>query len=226
MNEYKEDEFILLSGIQHFSFCRRQWALIHLEQQWQENVKTVEGNIIHEHCHDELFEEKRKDLVITRGMRVFSSSLGVVGQCDVVEFLMATHGAILAKHDGLWIPHPVEYKHGHAKSCDADRLQLCCQAMCLEEMLLCPIETGDLYYAETHRRETVAFSVDLRSNVKNMLQEMHEYLRRGHTPKCKVKPYCKSCSLQAICLPEMFKKESVTKYYERFLNEAGDEAFT
>lgn len=223
MNEYKEEEFILLSGIQHFSFCRRQWALIHLEQQWKENVKTVEGNILHERCHDELFEEKRKDLIVTRGMRVFSSTLGVVGQCDVVEFLQAEKGAALAKRGGLWRPCPIEYKHGHAKSIDADRLQLCCQAMCLEEMLLCSVDIGYLYYAETHRREEVAFSTEIRTKVNDMLQEMHKYFKLGYTPNCKPKPCCRACSLQTICLPEMFKKKSVKKYYEYFLCEAGNE---
>ena len=158
MKEYSEDEFLLLSGIQHFCFCRRQWALIHIEQQWQENLQTTEGNIVHKYCHDENLYEKRKDLIITRGMKVFSRKLGVTGACDVVELHRSTDGAVIAGQTGAWQPCPVEYKKGKCKSIDADRLQLCCQAMCLEEMFLTPIAIGYLFYAETHRREEVAFT--------------------------------------------------------------------
>ena len=109
---YNEDDFLMISGIQHFAFCRRQWALIHLECQWQENLRTVEGEIIHERCHDESFTEKRGDLLISRGMRIFSAEIGAVGQCDVVEFLQSDEGAHLYGRDGLWQVTPIEYKRG------------------------------------------------------------------------------------------------------------------
>ena len=160
--EYREEDCLLLSGIQHFCFCRRQWALIHIERLWQENIKTVEGNIVHEHCHDEDFFEKRGDILVTRGMRIFSRTLGVVGQCDVVEFHKNNAGSLLYGHAGRWLPYPIEYKRGKSKSIDADRLQLCGQAICLEQMLGVSINKGAIYYHETNRREEVLFTGELR----------------------------------------------------------------
>ncbi len=217
--EYSEDDFLQLSGLQHFSFCRRQWALIHIEQQWQENIKTVEGNIVHERCHDDGFIEKRGELLITRGLRVFSRELGVTGQCDVVEFHKHADGCVLQGYPGVWLPYPIEYKRGKSKDIDADRLQLCGQAMCLEEMLKVKIVKGALYYNETHRREEVEFTHDLRKMVADMLQEMHSYFQKGYTPKVKPKTGCKSCSLNEICLPALCKKKDVADYYEVFLGE-------
>ena len=215
--EYGEDDFLQLSGIQHFCFCRRQWALIHIEQQWQENLKTVEGHIVHERCHDDGFIEKRGDLLVARGLRVFSHTLGVTGQCDVVEFQKNTEGCYLQGHSGTWRPYPIEYKRGKSKLIDADRLQLCCQAMCLEEMLSIMVNQGALYYNETRRREVVDFTDELRQKVKDMLREMHIYYDRAYTPKVKPKTGCRSCSLQDICLPVLCKKDDVTGYYESFL---------
>lgn len=219
MKEYSEDEFLLLSGIQHFCFCRRQWALIHIEQQWQENLQTTEGNIVHKYCHDENLYEKRKDLIITRGMKVFSRKLGVTGACDVVELHRSIDGAVIAGQTGAWQPCPVEYKKGKCKSIDADRLQLCCQAMCLEEMFLTPIAIGYLFYAETHRREEVAFTDTMKKQVAEMLREMHSLFAKGYTPKSKPKAGCSSCSLKEICLPKLCNTISLSCYYERFLGE-------
>ena len=133
------DDWLPLSGIQHFCFCRRQWALIHLEQQWAENRRTVEGQLDHARCHDADQTERRGGLLITRGMQVVSRRLGLSGNCDVVEFRADPEGIPLQSTEGLWKPMPVEYKHGRAKASDADRLQLCAQAMALEEMLVCSI---------------------------------------------------------------------------------------
>ncbi|MEG1149613.1 MAG: CRISPR-associated protein Cas4 [Niameybacter sp.] len=217
MTVYDEDDFLLISGIQHFSFCRRQWALIHIEQQWHENLKTVEGEIVHERCHDDKFTEKRKDFLWTRGMRVASTSLGATGQCDVVEFQKAEQGATLAHHKGLWQVRPIEYKRGKTKSIDADRLQLCCQAMCLEEMLCCEITEGYLYYATTHMREKVPLSEALREKVRSIFAEMHTYYQRCYTPKVKLQAGCKSCSLAEICVPLLCKDVSVDSYYAKNL---------
>lgn len=123
------DDYLLMSGIQHFSFCRRQWALIHLEQQWSENQRTAEGRLQHTRCHDVTLTEKRGDLLIARGMRVVSHRLKLTGDCDVVEFHKDPNGVSLQGRRGLWQPMPVEYKHGRSKVNDADRLQLCAQAM-------------------------------------------------------------------------------------------------
>ena len=149
------DDYLQMSGIQHFAFCRRQWALIHLEQQWAENLRTTEGQLNHARCHDDTRTERRGDLLITRGMRVTSHRLRMSGNCDVVEFRACADGIPLQSTPGRWQPYPVEYKHGHAKETDADRLQLCAQAMALEEMLVCHIPEGALYYCETKRREVL-----------------------------------------------------------------------
>ena len=143
------DDYLLMSGIQHFCFCRRQWALIHLEQQWSENLRTAEGRLEHTRCHDTAQTERRGDLLITRGMKVVSHRLRLSGDCDVVEFRADPEGIPLQHTEGRWRPMPVEYKHGRAKENDADRLQLCAQAMALEEMLACDIPQAALFYEET-----------------------------------------------------------------------------
>ena len=127
---YHEEDFLAISGLQHFAFCRRQWALIHIEQQWQENLRTVEGHILHENAHDAFFTEKRGTVLISRGMAVQSRTLGVNGVCDVVELHASPDGVPIFGRGGKWLPIPVEYKRGSPKETDADRLQLCCQAMC------------------------------------------------------------------------------------------------
>ena len=204
----------MISGIQHFVFCRRQWALIHIEQQWNDNLKTVEGEIVHEKCHNEKLVEKRKDLLICRGMRVFSRKLNVSGQCDVVEFKQCASGAILFGRKGLWQPYPIEYKLGKPKKDISDILQLCTQAICLEEMLCCTISEGYLFYDEIHRREKVEITNDLRQKVVEMFAEMNDYFNRGYTPKAKYSKKCRNCSLKDLCLPKISKVRSVNTYYE------------
>ncbi|HAB94227.1 MAG TPA: CRISPR-associated protein Cas4 [Lachnospiraceae bacterium] len=209
---YSESDYLKLSGLQHFSFCRRQWALIHIEDQWADNLHTVEGDILHKRAHDETIRENRKDLIIVRGIRLSSAKLGVSGQCDILEFHHAATGIPLEGHEGLWLPFPVEYKRGTSKQIDADRLQLCGQAMCLEEMLCCDIPEGALFYGETHRREKVFFDKELRCKVEKNLIEMHELYRKGHTPKVKRTKACNACSLKDICLPKLMKKYSASEY--------------
>lgn len=217
--EYVEDDFLMISGIQHFSFCPRQWALIHIDQVWAENVKTMEGNIIHENCHNPDFVEKRGELLVSRGMRISSRTLGVTGQCDVVEFRQNNAGCYLYGQKGVWQPFPIEYKRGKSKDIDADRLQLCCQAMCLTEMLGVPISEGAVYYHETHRRETVSLTEELCHEVREMLAQMHDYFRRGYIPKVRPRKGCSSCSLKELCLPIICKKKSARPYYNTMLGE-------
>ncbi|MGI5972099.1 MAG: CRISPR-associated protein Cas4 [Oscillospiraceae bacterium] len=219
MSEYNQDEYLQLSGIQHFVFCRRQWALIHIEHQWSENLLTVEGELMHERAHDEGLAEKRGDLITIRGLRISSSSLGVSGKCDVVEFRSSETGITLFGRSGKWQPYPVEYKRGLPKSHDADRLQLCCQAMCLEEMLGAVIPEGSMFYGEQRRREKVGFTGDMRKQVKEILSEMHELYRRGHTPKVKTGVFCRSCSLSEICLPKLCRNVSALAYLKEKLKE-------
>jgi len=135
----------------------------------------------------------------------------------VVEFIKDKNGIHLAGREGLWKPYPVEYKRGHSKETDADRLQLCTQAMCLEEMLCCDIPEGALFYGETRRRERVDLCHDLRCKVENMLIEMHQYQKRGYTPKVKTGSFCRACSLNEVCLPQLCKNPSVQAYLKEML---------
>lgn len=217
--EYREEDFLLLSGIQHFAFCRRQWALIHIEQQWAENVRTFEGKVMHENAHDPFFKEKRGDILTVRAMKIFSGTMGVSGECDVVEFHADSQGIPLQGHKGLFRVVPVEYKRGAPKSHDADELQLAAQAMCLEEMLQTEIEYGYLYYGETRRRKEVVFSDELRDKVRRSFEEMHNYYEKRYTPKVKPGASCKQCSLQNICMPELGEASTAQKYIEKVLRE-------
>ena len=192
---YQEEDFLQLSGLQHFKFCRRRWALIHVEDQWEENYRTVEGDILHQRAHDEDLRESRGDLLAVRRVRVFSRTLGVSGACDVLEYHRGETGIPLPGKEGLWQPFPVEYKRGSPKEDTADALQLCGQAMCLEEMLCCAIPRGALYYGQTRRRVTVELTEALRQEVRTMTAEMHRLYDRGYTPK--VKP-TKGCHLDAM----------------------------
>lgn len=216
--KYSEEDYLQLSGIQHFAFCRRQWALIHIENQWAENERTVDGIIMHEKAHSG-DAESRGDVVIMRALRVFSATLGVSGECDVVEFHRNADGISLNGHDGLWQPYPVEYKLGKPKEHNADEMQLCAQAMCLEEMLCCTIPCGALFYGEPRRRTEVEFTPELRRAVEDSLNEMHDYYKRGYTPKAKPRKGCSACSLKEICLPKMVQRKSVVAYVEGALNE-------
>jgi CRISPR-associated exonuclease Cas4 len=216
---YQESDYLQLSGLQHFTFCRRQWALIHIENQWKENLRTAEGKIMHEKAHDETFRESRGDRLIVRGVRISSATLGASGQCDVLEYHRSDTGIILPDYQGLWQPYPVEYKRGAPKENPADRLQLCGQAMCLEEMLCCEIPEGALYYGEIRRREPVEFTEEMRQMVKDSLKEMHMLYRKGYTPKVKPSRSCNACSLKEQCLPKLMKKRSVAEYFAKAMEE-------
>lgn len=216
---YGDDELLMLSGLQHFAFCRRQWALIHVEQQWQENLRTVEGQLLHQRAHDITLREHCGNVLLLRGMAVVSRELGLSGQCDVVEFHQDPTGVPLQGEKGLWIPHPVEYKLGKPKSNQADEIQLCAQAICLEEMLCCSIPEGALFYGEPRRRTPVVFSSELRERVKIYADEMHQLFRRGYTPKVTRTKSCNACSLKDLCLPQLARRKSVSQYLHEAMEE-------
>ncbi|MGI6404093.1 MAG: CRISPR-associated protein Cas4 [Oscillospiraceae bacterium] len=215
---YAEENFLALSGLQHFAFCRRQWALIHIEQAWQENLLTTEGGFLHDRVHKADLE-KRRNIIIVRSMPVFSSALGIRGVCDVVEFHRNSKGVVLHDQKERYRPVPVEYKRGRPKEQDADLLQLCAQAMCLEEMLACDVPEGFIFYGETRRRLSVLLDNALRNRVKELLEEMHLYYRRGHTPKAKPSKSCRACSLVDLCLPKLVKKRSTAAYIQAMIGE-------
>ena len=218
--EYKEEDFLQLSGLQHFKFCRRRWALIHIENQWEENYRTIDGAILHQNAHDTEFQESRGDRFITRGVSIYSAELGVSGQCDVLEYHRGNTGIPIAGKDGLWQPFPVEYKRGKPREDTGDALQLCGQAMCLETMLCCDIPEGALYYGEIRRRERVAFTPELRTQVRQMLEQMHDLYQRGYTPKVKLTKSCSACSMKELCLPKLMKNRSVSAYLKAAMEEA------
>ena len=212
---------LMISEIQHFAFCPRQWALIHLEQQWQENERTADGRIFHQRAHDGPGHEWHGDVLLLRGLRVSSDALGISGTCDVVEFHPDAQGITLPGYEGTWKPYPVEYKHGSPKEGNADRLQLCAQALCLEEMLLCEIPEGSLYYGETRRREVVPLEEGLRAEVRAILAQMNHYARSGLTPKARRTKSCNACSLRDLCLPQLEKLSDVSAYIRARLEEDG-----
>ena len=220
VQRYQESDYLQLSGIQHFRFCRRQWALIHVENQWAENSRTVDGAILHQRAHDSGLREHRGDVIITRDMHICSPTLGVSGACDVVEFRRGTEGTPLAGEEGLFQPYPVEYKHGSPRADTANDLQLCGQAMCLEEMLCCSIPEGALFYGEPRRRTVVFFTPELRETVRRDSDEMHQLYHRGHTPKAKPSKSCSACSLKELCLPQLVRRESVQTYLRRAMEES------
>lgn len=215
--DYKEEDYLMLSGIQHFEFCRRQWALIHIEKQWEENVRTVEGHLVHERAHDQFFSETRGDVIISRGMPVYSVSLGASGECDVVEFHKSKSGITLTGKSGLYDVIPIEYKRGKEKEDDCDLLQLAAQAICLEEMLCCSIPKGYLYYNETRRRTEIEINEMLRKQVSDIFTEMHQIFARSYTPKVKRAKRCNACSLKDICLPVLCSNKSAHDYIEKTL---------
>ena len=217
--EYAEDDYLMISGIQHFKFCRRQLALIHVEQQWEDNVHTVVGELMHKKVHDPYLTEKRKEVIIARAMPVSSRELGISGECDAVEFHKCEDGIKLYGHRGLYSVYPIEYKKGKPKLTEEDKLQLAAQVLCLEEMFSTQIPEGAIFYGETRRREPVEITKELREEVRDVFREMHGYYSRRYTPRVKYSKSCNACSLKEICLPKLGKTGSVKSYIQRMLEE-------
>lgn len=188
-----------LSALQHFSFCARQCALIHLERLWAENTRTAEGRVMHERAHD-AGTESRGTLRIARALPIQSTTLGVHGVADVVEFHRQS--------DGSWRPFPVEYKRGRPKHHSADKIQLCAQALCLEESLHTAVPAGALFYGETHRRLDVIFDESLRTETRDLARRMLAMLSAGRTPAPEFGPKCRACSLLALCQPQAVKRSA------------------
>ena len=186
---YDEADYIMLSALQHYQFCPRQCALIHIEQQWAENRFPAEGRVLHERA-DSSKSEWQGDVRIVRSLPLCSREHGLSGKADVVEF----------DRDGR--VYPVEYKRGKPKSDRCDEVQLCAQALCLEEMLALRIDCGALYYGQKRRRKEVLFDAELRALTVEIIAKTHELLRDGVTPKATYAKKCDSCSLYSICLPK------------------------
>jgi len=212
---YNEDEFLQLAGIQHFCFCRRQWALIHLEQAWEDNARTKEGDVLHENVDDPFFIEKRRDVIISRSVPVHSHVLGLSGICDVVEFKESPLGVPICGRGGKFAPCPIEYKVGAPKQNASDLMQLCAQVMSLEEMFNVEIPTAFIYYARPHKRMPVEITQKLKEDTILLSEKMHDIFREGVTPKASRTKACKACSLYEVCLPELSEKQSVYDYIDK-----------
>jgi CRISPR-associated exonuclease Cas4 len=196
---YTEDDLIQLSALQHFIYCKRQCALIHIEQLWGENLFTAEGRIMHDKV-DTADRESRGSVRIDYSVPMRSLRLGLIGKADVVEFHKLD--------DGTWMPFPVEYKRGKPKMDDCDKVQLCAQAICLEEMMNVAIPGGALFYGQTRRREDVVFDEKLRQETEEAAMKVHELIESGVTPRAEYSKKCKKCSLYDVCMPKVSRKAS------------------
>jgi CRISPR-associated exonuclease Cas4 len=222
---FHEDDLLPLSGLQHLAFCKRQWALIHLEQQWEENGLTAQGRLLHERVHEQT-AELRQDLLLVRGLPLHSLRLGIVGQGDVVQFSRvsferAPNLTQLDGRTGWWAVEPIEYKRGTEKRGGCDRVQLCAQALCLEEMFGLSIERGALFYGANRRRVVVRLTPDLRKQTETLAIQMHQLFAMRQTPAPFFMAGCASCSLKERCLPERLSKgRTMASYYQKSLSEA------
>lgn len=202
------EELLPISGLQHLAFCERQCALIHLERLWTENVLTAEGRVLHDRVHSDDSETRGK-VRTARGLPLVSHRLGLSGVADVVEFRRDDNATLrLPKRLGTWSVYPVEYKRGKRKKENFDEIQLCAQALCLEEMLNVPIPEGSLFYGKTRSRTEVSITDDLRTETRRLALRFHELMRSGITPPPKPGPHCESCSLADECMPGVVQKTS------------------
>ena len=200
------DDFepIMLSALNHYIYCPRRCALVHIEQAWSENVFTAEGRIMHDKA-DSNKHEARGNVRIDYSVPLRSLRLGLIGKADVIEFHR--------QDDGTWRPFPVEYKRGKPKANNCDRVQLCAQTICLEEMLDVEIKEGALFYGQPRRREDVVFDKKLRTETEDIAQKVHELIAAGITPKPEYCKKCEKCSLLELCMPKTCgKTKSASKY--------------
>lgn len=212
---YSDDDMLMLSGIQHFRFCPRQWALIHIEQQWSDNRLTAEGHVLHQRVDDPFYRQKCGDFITLRSVSVASHQLGLYGITDVVELHHTddTGNSIChPKYPGRWLPYPVEYKHGKPKRNEVDEVQLAAQAICLEEQYSIIISHGAFFYAEIRQRMEVVITDELREIVFNCAAKMHEIFQSGQLPPITRGKYCDKCSLNDICIPELAACGKVSSY--------------
>ena len=206
---YTEDDLLPISALSHLLFCERRCALVHIEQIWDENRLTAEGRVLHERV-DAGGAESRGNVRIAFGVRLRSMRLGLIGRADVVELHKTGQG---------WIPFPVEYKRGKPKADSSDKVQLCAQAICLEEMLKVAIREGALFYGTTRRRENVALDNALRNLTETTAERLHCLFKIGKTPPAIYKKKCNSCSLISVCLPKTTgRQKSAAEYLNRMLN--------
>lgn len=220
---YTDEDILMISGIQHFYYCKRQWSLIHVENQWEDNLHTVKGEILHERVDDPFVLETRGNYSISRSIPLVSYRLGFYGYSDAVEFRKDENGSFVESLNGLFKLTPIEYKVGKPKLDQCDSVQLCVQAICLEEMFKTSISIGYIYYGKTRHRQEVLIDSKLRATVENIAQEMHGAMENGTTFKQEYSQKCDRCSLYNICLPKLVSKySSVANYISLSINASGD----
>ncbi len=208
---FSEDDLLPISALQHLAYCERQCALIHVEQAWAENRLTAEGRLMHERVHGQE-AESRGDVRSVRGLRIRSLELGIAGIADMVEFHRSEAGIMLPGEWDRWAVFPVEYKRGKPKSDRCDEVQLCAQALCLEEMMSAEISAGALYYGSQHKRQNVLFDEELRRITRAMAARLHLLIRSNLTPPALYGKKCDNCSLLEICMPEAGGPGKIEKY--------------
>lgn len=219
---YNEDDMLMLSGIQHYRFCPRQWALIHIEQQWVDNRLTVEGTSLHTHVDDPAYRQKCGGYICLRSVNIASHELGLYGLSDIIELHPAedeTNSITHPKYPGHWWLYPVEYKHGRPKKDEVDEVQLAAQAMCLEEQYGIHISQGAFYYHEIRHRSEVDITDYLRDMVRKIAEEMHVIFKSGQLPAIKKDKHCRRCSLKDICMPNTSTLPAVSTYLKHNLYE-------
>ncbi|MGN0854944.1 MAG: CRISPR-associated protein Cas4 [Kiritimatiellia bacterium] len=205
-----DDELVMISALQHYCFCPRQCALIHVEEAWRENYLTAAGRLLHERV-DRRGSETRGDIKTVAALRLVSRRLGVTGIADMVE---------LHRADGVWRAYPVEYKHGRPKAHRADEVQLCAQAMALEEMRGEEIVEGALFYGAVRRRMVVRFDRELRRLTEATARAVHELIDKGEIPPAVYSPACEACSVYEVCRPREFNGRISAKDWTRRIMEA------
>lgn len=204
---YSEDDLIPVSALADFTFCERRAALHFIENVWKDNIFTAEGTIIHDRVDDASASEVRGNVRIARSVWLRSLALGLVGKADVVEFHKTETGGVkLEGISGLWLPFPVEYKRGLLRHERSFEVQLCAQAICLEEMLGGNIPSGAIFYGQTRRRMDVFFDSKMRTETEEAAKKIHELIASGITPPPVYSAKCKKCSLVELCLPKISKK--------------------
>jgi CRISPR-associated exonuclease Cas4 len=202
---YTEDDFIQLSALQHYVFCPRQCALIHVEDVWHENVFTVRGDILHEKVDTDTYET-RGTLKTVRGLRIHSTRLGIVGRADVVEFRKSTNA------DGSPEVMPVEFKAGQPKENVSDKVQLCAQALCLEEMMNTQVKRGAFFYGKIRRRVQIEIDDELKKQTEEIIAAVHEIVSQKRVPAARYEKKCRNCSLLEICMPKAMNEKKLKGY--------------
>jgi len=213
-----EEDYLLISGIQHFMFCKHQWGLIHIEDVWQDNFLTYEGSLLHEKVHNPELNESRGDTFISRSVAVVSHKYKIQGVIDLIEFVKDASGLYIAERQAYYKPYIIEYKRGKPKEGLEDQVQLCAQAMAFEEMQDYVLDYGYIYYFQINRRIKIIFSRQLRKTVEDLIKEMNEYYNNKETPKPIKMKSCRSCSFTNYC-SKNFSNKSTKKYLKNIIEE-------